>query len=103
MGKAFGKQKRTIADQGKKKTNWYFKDFIKKEQEGIEGKFDDNEKQLKYKEVFNELSNEGIGEIYNISKEVDFNNLTCHFKGSNTAPINFIEFRGSMHSYNINS
>ena len=43
-------------------------------------------------EVFNELSNERIDEIHNISKEIDFNNLTYHFKGSNTAPINFIRF-----------
>ena len=60
--------------------------------EPIEDKSDDNKKHLKYIEIFNELSNEKIGEIYNISKEIDFNNLTYHFKGSNTAPINFIRF-----------
>ena len=61
---------------------------------------DDHEKHFKYKEVFNELSNEKIGEIYNISKEIDFINLTYHFKDSNTAPINFIEFRDPMYIYN---
>ena len=71
-----------------------------KELEATEDKSDDNEKHLKYKEVFNELSNERIGEIYNIGKEIDFNNLTYHFKSSNTAPINFIDFRGPMHIYN---
>ena len=60
--------------------------------EPIEDKSDDNKKHLKYIKIFNELSNEKIGEIYNISKEIDFNNLTYHFKGSNTAPINFIRF-----------
>ena len=68
-----------------------------KELKAIEYKSDDNEKQLKYKDVFNELSNERIGELYNISKKINLNNLTYHFKGSNTALINFIDFRGSMH------
>ena len=53
---------------------------------------------MKYKEIFNELSNGKIGEIYNISKEINFNNLTYHFAGSNIAPINCI--RGSMCIYN---
>ena len=34
-----------------------------KELKAIEGKSDDNEKRLKYKEVFNKLSHERIGEI----------------------------------------
>ena len=71
-----------------------------KELEAIEYKSDHNEKHLKYKKVFNELSNERVGETYSISKKIDFNNLTYHFKGSNTAPINFIDFRGPMHFYN---
>ena len=61
---------------------------------------DDNEKHLKYKKVFNELSNERIGEIYNISKDIDSNNQTYHFKCSNTAPITFIDFKGSIRIYN---
>ena len=63
-----------------------------KELKAIEDSSDDNEKHLKYKKVFNELSNERIGEIYNIRKEISFNNWTYHFKGSNNAPINFIYF-----------
>ena len=55
---------------------------------------------MKYKKVFDELSSERIGEIYSISKEIDFNNLTYRFKGSHTAPTNFIDFRGPMHFYN---
>ena len=49
-----------------------------KELEIIKDKSDynDNEKHLKYKEVFNELSNEKIGEIYNISNKINFDNLT---------------------------
>ena len=41
---------------------------------------DDNERHLKYKEVLKELSNERIGETYNIGKEIDFNHLTYRFK-----------------------
>ena len=80
MGKTFGKT------------------LTPKEQEIIEDKSDDNEKNLKYKEIFSELSNEKMGEIYSISREINFNNLTYHFTGSNIAPINCI--RGSMRIYN---
>ena len=45
---------------------------------------------------FYEPSNEWIGVIYNISKEIDFNNLIHYFKGSNIAPINRIDFKGLM-------
>ena len=90
------------------KNNWRSKknqvDILKtlkpKKLETIEDKSDDNEKHLKIKEVFNELSNERIGETYSISKRSNFNNLTYHFKGSNTAPINCIDFKGPMHIYN---
>ena len=99
LGKDFEKQTKTIKDQGKKQID-VLKTLKPKELKAIEDTSDDNEKYLKYKEVFNELSNEKIGEIYNISKEIDFNNLTYHFKGSNTAPRHFIDFRGSMHIYN---
>ena len=68
-----------------------------RELKAIEVKSDDNEEHLKYKEVFNELINEKIGKIYKISKKVNFNNLTYHFKGSNTAQINFTDFRGPVH------
>ena len=71
-----------------------------KELKAIGDKFHDNEKHLKEKEVFNEISNEMIGWIYNISKELDFNNLTYRFKGPNIASKNFIEFKGPMDIYN---
>ena len=57
MQKAFEKQKQLKI---KEKTNWYFKDLKPKELKAIEDKSDDNEKHLKYKEVFNELSSERI-------------------------------------------
>ena len=79
MGKAFEKQIKTIKDQGKKQVN--ISNTLKpKELKAIEDKSDHNEKHLKRKEVFNELYNERMNEIYSISKEIDFNKLTCCFK-----------------------
>ena len=65
-----------------------------------DNKSDDNEKLLKYKEIFDEFSNERMDEIRNIVEQVDFNNLTYYFKGKDISPINFIGFRGPMHIYN---
>ena len=67
------------------------KDLKPKKLEAIEGK--SNYKGNKY---FYERFNERIGDIYKISKEIDFNNLIYYFKGSNIAPINFIDFKGPM-------
>ena len=65
----------------------------------IEDNNDDNEKLLKYKEIFNELSAERMGELYNMSKQIDFNNLIYHFKTENLNAIKFIDFRGLLHIY----
>ena len=86
----------------KKKQVDALKTLKSKERKATEDKSDDNEKHFKYKEVFNELSNESIGEIYNISKKIDFNNSNYRFKGPNLAPIYFIDFRGPMHIYIMN-
>ena len=96
MGKAFEKQTKTTECQGKNQVD-ILKTLKPEELETTEDKSVVNEKHLKFKEVFNELSNE---RIYNNSKKVNFNNLTDHYKGSNTAPINFIDFKGPMHIYN---
>ena len=64
----------------KEKPNWYIKYFKTKRTRTIEGKSDDNEKHSKYKEVSNKISNERISEMYNISKEIDFNNLNYDLK-----------------------
>ena len=53
----------------KKQVDLKKKTLKPKELEAIEDKSDDNEKQIKYKEVFNEFSNERMDEIYNISKK----------------------------------
>ena len=36
-----------------------------------------------------------------MSKEIDFNNLIYYFRNPNHAPINFINFKGPIHIYNI--
>ena len=67
MEKAFEKQIKTIEDQGKNKL--MFLEALKlKELKASEDKCDNNEKHLKLKKVFNELSNERMGELYSISK-----------------------------------
>ena len=45
------------------------------------------------------LSSKRIGEIYNISKQIGFKNLTYYFKSKDIVPINFIGFRGPLHIY----
>ena len=47
------------------------------------------------KETYNRLLGERMNEIQRISREIDFNNLTYHCKGS-TSPINFITFKVSF-------
>ena len=47
----------------------------------------------KYYHLIKNFFNERIGEIYYINKKINSDNLTYHFKGSNTGPIFFIEFR----------
>ena len=38
-----------------------------------------------------------------MSKQIDFNNLTCYIKGQNIALMNFISFKGLLHTYDINN
>ena len=68
MGKAFEKQTKQLKIKEKKQVD-VLKTLKPKKLETTEDRSDDNEKHLKYKEVFNELSNDGIGEIYNIGKK----------------------------------
>ena len=70
----------------------------KKELEPIEdNKSDDNKKLLKYKEIFEELSNERIGEIRNMT--FDLNKLTYFFKDRSISPISFIGFKSPINIY----
>ena len=64
-----------------------------------DNKPDDNKNLSKYKEIFEELSNERMSERLDISEKIDFNNLTCYFISPNLAPINFTSFRGPWNIY----
>ena len=65
-----------------------------------EDKSDDNEKLLKYKEIFKELSNKKMSEIQELSEKNDFKNLTSYFTNPNLPLINFIGFRRPLDIYN---
>ena len=56
-----------------------------------DNKSDDNEKLLKYKSIFDELSNERIDAMYNISKQIDFQNLVYYFKSKDMTSINLMD------------
>ena len=99
-GKAFKKQTKTVQDQGKKQVD-ILKTLNGKKLETVKGnKCDYIEELLKYKEIFDDLSKERIGEICIASIQIDFNNLTYKFKDENLDPIHFIDFKGPMHIYN---
>ena len=87
LGKAFEKQIKSIEDQGEKQVK-ALKTLKPKELEAIEDRFN-----YKHNKIFYELSSKRIGDVYSISKEIDFNNLIYYFKSSNITPIDFIGFK----------
>ena len=92
LGKAFEKQIKTIEDQGQKQVE-ALKDLKPKERtKAIADKSDD--KLSTQKETYNELLNERLGEIQDISKKIDYNNLSYHFKDLLSPLINFIKLKG---------
>ena len=50
-------------------------------------------------DIFNEILEEIIDEILNMSNEIDYGNLVYNFKGLDP-PINFTIFEGPMYIYN---
>ena len=40
-----------------------------------------------------------MGEINDLSEQIDFNNLSYYFKSKDSAQINFIGFKGPLHLY----
>ena len=53
----------------------------------------------KQKEIFDEFANERLKEIHNLSKQLDFNNLTYHYKGKIPSK-RFITFKRPLNFYN---
>ena len=92
MGKDFEKQIKTIKEQGQKQVE-VLKDLKPKEQtKAIADKSDD--KLSMQKETDDRLLNEKLNEIQEVSKKVDYNNLTYYFKDPRSSSINFIKFKG---------
>ena len=89
LGKAFEKQTKTIKDQGEKQAD-PLKALKPKEL---------NSPPLKKTpiEYDNYLIN-GLAEIRDFTKRIDFNNLTYNFTGD-SAPINFFGFKGPLHIF----
>ena len=79
LGKAFEKRIKTIEYQGEKQIKAL-------EEHGKKLMKSSSEKQsltlLKQKEIFEELANERMDEIQNLSKQINFNNLTYYFNGN---------------------
>ena len=87
LRRAFEKQIKTIEDQGKKQID-ALTDLKPKETKPIEVK------SYEYGDYFrNELT-----KIRESSGPIDFNNLIYYYKG-NTAPINFIDFKGPLNIF----
>ena len=78
LNKAFEKQIKRIEDQEEKQIKSleeHGKQLVKSSGEK------ESPTHLKQKEIFEEFANKRIDEIQNLSKQTDFNNLTCYFKG----------------------
>ena len=95
LGKAFEKQIKTIEDQTEKQIKaleQHEKQLAKYNNEK------DSSKHLKQQERFEELANKRMEEIQDLSKQIDFNNLTYSYKG-NIASKTFIRFKGPLGFY----
>ena len=88
LGKGFGKQIKTIEDQGEKQIS-ALKDL--KQTKTSTYKSNDDDKPPTIKEVYNEILKEKIDEILKMSKEIGHNDLAYDFKGP-TVSINFGKF-----------
>ena len=87
LGKAFGKQTKTIKDQGEKQVD-ALKSLEVKEVKSKETKLID----------YDNYYIDRMVEIRNQIKKIYFNDLTYFYKG-NTAPIKFIGFKGPLHIF----
>ena len=62
-------------------------------------KSESNNKPLITKEIYDKILDERMDEIIELSREINFNNLIYHFKGSSIST-SFTVFGGPMHAYN---
>ena len=95
LGKAFGKQIKTIEDQGKNQVNALENLNTK----AITYKSDDDDRNPFSKEIYDEILEKRTDEILVMSREINYSNLLYDFKGA-TPSINSAIFGGPMHTYN---
>ena len=96
MGKAFGKQIKTIKDQGQKQID-ALKSLKPKEQaKPIEDK---SNKKSKAAIIFDDLINKRKGLMKELYDSVDYNNLKFEFVGP-TKDVNFYEYMDSKELFN---
>ena len=95
LGKAFEKQTKAIEEQGRQQA-----EAIEEHRKYLVKSSSETESLtlLKQKENFEELANEKINEIQDLSKQIDFNNLFYYIKGE-SGPKNFIRFKGPLAFY----
>ena len=94
MGKSFEKQIKTIEDQGEKQG-----EALK----GLEPKViesESNNKQSISKDIYNKILEKRMDEILEMSRKINFNSLIYKFKTPSISSMNFIKFKGPMHTYN---
>ena len=97
LGKAFEKQIKTIEDQWQKQVE-VLKDLKSEEQtKAIVEKCDDEI--LMQKETYNRLLSERLDEIQEISKQIEYNNLTYPFKTKGISSIHFIKYKGPFNIF----
>ena len=102
LGRAFAKQIKTIEDQRKKQIKAledHGKQLVKYNDEKS---LTDSEQKMfstRSTQIFDELANERMKKIQDLSKQVDFNNLTYHYKAKILSK-NYIAFKGPLNFYN---
>ena len=91
LGKAFGKQIKTIEDQGKKQVDAL--ESLKQKEQTKAITYDDESLEQK-EETYNKLFDEKLDEIQELSREIDYKNLNYNFTTKASGSINFIKFKG---------
>ena len=93
LGEAFEKQIKATEDQGEKQA-----EALKGlEPKAVKSK--SNNKPSISKDIYNKILEERMDEILEMSREINFNNLSYHFRGSSPS-ISFTKFEGPVYTYN---
>ena len=95
LGKAFGKQTRTIKDQGEKQIKAIQDKRPIKSIEKFTYVINDSSIVLKEKEIYNKLTEESFDKINDLDKKVDTNKLVFKYKG-NTTDKDFSKFDNTL-------